>query len=132
MGSGNKAAGYAWTATVVLPDGRGDYAPCPELLTEEEAIRYLRLNEIKGVNPKSTLRYYRRSRRSTLMAMAQRYLELFSDDEGRIPATFQIIYLTAWAPHPDQQQSLKPGSATSRLAKALDADEIAAGEKAKP
>jgi len=72
------------------------------------------------------------SRRSTLMATAQKYLELFADSEGRIPATFQVIYLTAWAPHPDQQKALKPGTATSRLANALEAEEIAAGEKAKP
>ena len=72
------------------------------------------------------------SRRATLMATAEKYLALFADDEDRIPATFQVIYLTAWAPHPDQQKSLKPGSATSRLANALDSDEIAAGEKAKP
>ena len=72
------------------------------------------------------------SRRTTLMETAQRYHELFADDEDRIPATFQVISLTAWAPHPDQQQALNPGSATSRLAKALDAEEIAAGEKAKP
>jgi NADH dehydrogenase [ubiquinone] 1 alpha subcomplex assembly factor 5 len=72
------------------------------------------------------------SQRTTIMNAAQRYHELFADDEDRIPATFQIIFLTAWTPYPDQQQALKPGSATSRLAKALDADEIAAGEKAKP
>jgi len=41
----------------VLPDGNGGYTPCPELLTEQEAIRYLRLEEDR--NPRRTLKYYR-------------------------------------------------------------------------
>ena len=72
------------------------------------------------------------TRRSTLMAAAARYRELFADDGGRVPATFQIITLTGWAPDPSQQQPLKPGSAEARLADALDTVEIPAGEKAKP
>jgi hypothetical protein len=47
-------------------------------------------------------------------------------------ATFQIIYLTAWAPHASQQKALRPGSAAARLAEALSATEISAGEKAGP
>jgi hypothetical protein len=38
--------------------------------------------------------------------------------------------LTGWAPHESQQRPLKPGSATMRLADALGAKEIPAGEKA--
>ncbi len=44
---------------VVLPDGDGGYTACPELLTEEEAIRYLRLDIDGPGNPRLTLRYYR-------------------------------------------------------------------------
>jgi hypothetical protein len=66
------------------------------------------------------------------MAAAARYRELFADDGGRVPATFQIITLTGWAPDPSQQQPLTPGSAEARLADALDTVEIPAGEKAKP
>ena len=44
----------------VLPDGNGGFTPCPELLTEEEAIRYLRLNSIGVEKPANTLRYYRK------------------------------------------------------------------------
>ena len=72
------------------------------------------------------------TRRGTLMAAATRYRELFADDGGRVPATFQIITLTGWAPDPSQQQPLTPGSAEARLADALDTVEIPAGEKAKP
>ena len=45
--------------SAVLPDGNGGFTPCPELLTEEEAIRYLRLDTIKIKNPAATLRRYR-------------------------------------------------------------------------
>ena len=72
------------------------------------------------------------TRPRTLAAAAARYSELFADGEGNVPATFQIITLTGWAPDPSQQQPLKPGSATSRLAEALDTEEIPAGGKAKP
>ena len=72
------------------------------------------------------------TRPRTLAAAAARYSELFADEKGNVPATFQVITLTGWAPDPSQQQPLKPGSATSRLAEALDTEEISAGEKAKP
>lgn len=44
----------------VLPDGNGGFTPCPELLTEEEAIRFLRLDGISIEDPANTLRYYRK------------------------------------------------------------------------
>lgn len=47
------------------------------------------------------------------------YQERFGEADGRIRATFEIITLTGWAPHPDQQKPLKPGSAKMRLADAL-------------
>ncbi len=47
------------------------------------------------------------------------YVERFAEADGRIPATFEIITMTGWAPHPDQQQPLRPGSAKMRLADAL-------------
>lgn len=47
------------------------------------------------------------------------YAERFAEADGRIAATFEIVTLTGWAPHPDQQQPLKPGSAKVRLADAL-------------
>ncbi len=72
------------------------------------------------------------TRRATLMAAAEIYGERFADADGRLPASFQIIWLTAWAPHETQQQPLRPGSAQSRLADALDAEEKPAGDKARP
>jgi len=44
----------------VLPDSKGDFVPCPELLTEDEAIRFLRLDGISVHDPATTLKYYRK------------------------------------------------------------------------
>jgi SAM-dependent methyltransferase len=60
------------------------------------------------------------SRRATLMTAAGIYFETYADADGRLPATFQVIYLTGWAPAPTQPQPLKPGSATMFLGDALD------------
>lgn len=57
------------------------------------------------------------------------YAERFSDPDGRVRATFEIVTLTGWAPHASQQQPLKPGSARTRLADVLKTQEIGTGEK---
>lgn len=49
------------------------------------------------------------------------YRDNYPADSGRIAATFELIFLTGWAPHPDQQKPLRPGSAVARLADALNA-----------
>jgi len=59
------------------------------------------------------------SRRETLMSAANYYRDRFSDEEGRIPATFQLLFLTGWAPAPDQPKPLKPGSGKISLKDAL-------------
>jgi SAM-dependent methyltransferase len=70
-------------------------------------------------------------KRATLQRMAEIYAERFADEDGRLRATFEIVWLSGWAPHPDQQQPLKPGSAKARLADALGTREISTGEKAR-
>lgn len=60
---------------------------------------------------------------------ARVYAEAFATPDGRIPATFEMIFLTGWAPDPSQQQPLRPGSAVRRLADALGTEERSAGEK---
>ena len=59
------------------------------------------------------------TRRATLLRMAQVYGERFADSDGRIRATFDVIWLSGWAPHASQQQPLKPGSAKMGLAEAV-------------
>jgi SAM-dependent methyltransferase len=69
-------------------------------------------------------------RRTTLLRMAEIYAQRFADGDGRVRATFEIVWLSGWAPHPDQQRPLKPGAAKTRLADALGTHEISTGEKA--
>lgn len=58
-------------------------------------------------------------RRATLMRMADIYRERFADPDGRVRATFDIIWLSGWSPHDSQQKPLKPGSAKASLADAV-------------
>ena len=92
------------------------------------------MHELRGMGETNALHQRRKSftRRATLMAAAEAYRVRFGDGEDRIPATFQVLWLTAWAPDASQQQPLRPGSAKARLADALDTEEIPAGDKAKP
>ena len=69
-------------------------------------------------------------KRATLTRLAEIYAERFADSDGRLRASFEIVWLSAWVPHESQQQPLKPGSATRRLADALGTKEQAAGDKA--
>jgi SAM-dependent methyltransferase len=69
-------------------------------------------------------------KRATLRRMTEIYAERFADRDGRIRATFEIVWLSAWAPHESQQKPLAPGSARRRLADALGTKEISTGEKA--
>jgi len=71
-------------------------------------------------------------RRKTLFRAMEIYQDRFADADGRVRATFEILWLSGWAPHESQQQPLKPGSAKARLADALRAIEIPAGEKSGP
>jgi SAM-dependent methyltransferase len=61
---------------------------------------------------------------------AEIYAERFSDPDGRLRATFDVLWILGWAPHESQQKPLRPGSAQARLADALGTREIGTGEKA--
>jgi SAM-dependent methyltransferase len=69
-------------------------------------------------------------RRATLQRMTEIYAQRFADPDGRLRATFEVVWLSGWAPHESQQKPLKPGAAAQRLADALGAKEISTGEKA--
>jgi SAM-dependent methyltransferase len=68
-------------------------------------------------------------RREMLLRAAALYAERFADPDGRLPATFEFVWVSGWAPHESQQKPLRPGSAKARLADALGVPEIKAGEK---
>ncbi len=59
-------------------------------------------------------------RRGTLLRALALYKERYADKTGRLPATFQVLTLTAWRPHASQQKPLAPGSGRMPLAAALD------------
>jgi SAM-dependent methyltransferase len=68
-------------------------------------------------------------RRATLLRMVDLYAARFADPDGRVRASFDVVWLTGWAPDASQQQPLRPGSAQRRLADALGTREFSAGEK---
>ena len=59
------------------------------------------------------------TRRSLMLKAAEVYGSRFADPDGRIRATFELVWLSGWAPHESQQKPLTPGSAEARLAAAL-------------
>ena len=84
------------------------------------------MRELRAMGASNVLRARRRSplRRATLLRALEIYQERDGRADGRIPATFEILTLTAWAPHDSQQQPLQPGSAKARLADALKVPEL--------
>jgi SAM-dependent methyltransferase len=90
------------------------------------------MHDLRGMGATKVLIERRRRplRRTTLLRMAQLYAERFADPDGKLPATFDIVWLSGWVPHPSQQQPLRPGSARTRLADALGVVELPTGDKA--
>ena len=79
------------------------------------------MQDLRRMGATNILRERRRTptRRATMLRMAQIYGERFADPDGRIRATFDVIWLSGWAPHQSQQQPLRPGSAKASLAEAV-------------
>ena len=81
------------------------------------------IHDLRGMAASKGLLARRKTplQKKTLIEAARLYSEKFSDPDGRIRATFDLIWFSGWSPHPDQQKPLKPGSAQIRLADALKA-----------
>jgi hypothetical protein len=79
------------------------------------------MRDLRAMGLTNALNDRRRSplKRATLFRAAEIYAERFADPDGRIPATFEIVWLSGWTPHESQQKPLRPGSAKVRLADAL-------------
>ncbi|MBX9824565.1 MAG: methyltransferase domain-containing protein [Xanthobacteraceae bacterium] len=90
------------------------------------------MHDLRRMGAANALAERRRTslRRATLQRLLEIYAERFADADGRIRATFEIVWLSGWAPHESQQKPLAPGSAKARLADALRTTEISTGEKA--
>ena len=100
-------------------------------LTVRYESAFALMRDLRAMGATNVLAERRRAplRRATLMRMAEIYAERFADADGRVRATFEIVWLSGWSPHESQQKPLKPGSASQRLADALGAKEVPAGEK---
>ncbi len=101
-------------------------------VTYADALALMR--DLRGMGETNAVRQRRTTflRRDTLARLAEVYRDRFADADGRIRATFQVVYLTGWAPHESQQKPLRPGSANARLADALGTEELSTGDKADP
>ncbi|MEI6986464.1 MAG: methyltransferase domain-containing protein [Rhodospirillaceae bacterium] len=78
--------------------------------------------DLRGMGETNSVlaRSRRPARRALFLEAARGYAERYAESDGRITASFQILYLAGWSPHPGQQQPLRRGSATTRLADALE------------
>ena len=101
-------------------------------VTYPDALALMR--DLRGMGETNALALRRRAamRRGTLARAVALYRDRFGLPDGRVPATFEILFLTGWAPGPRQPQPLRPGSAAYRLADALGTVETSAGDKAAP
>ena len=88
-----------------------------DTLTFKYQNAFALMHELRGMGEASALveRLKTFTGRRVLLRAAEIYQEKYQGSDGQIPATFQIVYLGGWAPHENQQQPLKPGSAKSSL-----------------
>lgn len=79
------------------------------------------LTDLRGMGETNAVAEQRKglTRRATLLHAISTYQTRFAGPDGRLPATFQVMSLTGWAPHPDQPKPLAPGSATHHLSDVL-------------
>lgn len=79
------------------------------------------LADLRGMGEANAVAEQRKglTRRATLLRGLERYHSLYADSDGRVPATFQVLTMTAWTPHPSQQQPLAPGAGQKSLAHEL-------------
>lgn len=92
------------------------------------------MRELRAMGESNILHERRRrpTGRDSLLAAAARYQQMFAGEDGRLPATFELIFLAGWAPAGAQPKPLRPGSAAARLADALGSVEHPAGDPADP
>ena len=109
MGSLLQRAGFALPVTDV------------EIVTVRYRDPFALMHDLRAMGLTNVLLDRRRTplRRDTLLRAAALYAERFADPDGRLRASFEILWLSGWAPHASQQKPLKPGTAQTRLAEAL-------------
>jgi SAM-dependent methyltransferase len=92
-----------------------------ESLTVRYAHMFALMTDLRAMGATNFLveRSRKPARRAFFLRAAEIYANRFADPDGRIRATFELIFLSGWAPHESQQKPLRPGSAKMRLADAL-------------
>lgn len=102
-----------------------------EIVTVSYETMFHLMRDIKGMGENNIIRERARTYagRELFMKAALHYQDNFPDKDGRIKASFEMIFMIGWAPHESQQKPLKPGSAKSRLAEALETQEIKTGDQ---
>ena len=101
-------------------------------------VRYKNLadlaRDLRGMGETNALSNRHRSlaNRRLFAEAEQQYRTHFSDDEGYLIATFELVFLTGWAPDESQPKPLRPGSATKRLSDALGTKELSTGDRITP
>jgi Methylase involved in ubiquinone/menaquinone biosynthesis len=82
------------------------------------------LADLRGMGEANAVAEQRKTltRRATLLRALQHYQQSFAGPDGRIATSFQVLTMTAWTPHPSQQQPLAPGAAQASLAQVLRGD----------
>ena len=83
------------------------------------------MEDLRGMGEQNAMlaRLKTPTRRRVFMRAAEIYQQRFARADGQIPASFEIVTVTGWAPHESQQKPLRPGTAAHRLASALESDE---------
>lgn len=88
------------------------------------------MRELRAMGESGVLAARRVLRRDVLARACELYARHFSTPDGRVRASFEVVFLTGWAPGPGQPEAKRPGSATARLADALGTVERMTGDKA--
>ncbi len=111
----NEAAGLLQRAGLALPVSD----------VETHVVRYgtplALMREIKALGASNPLadRPHRLMTKRLMAAASSAYERIAQDEDGRVRATLEIIWMSGWAPHESQQKPLKPGSAEVSLAQVL-------------
>lgn len=98
-------------------------------VTYETPLRLLSDLRAMGETNALASRNRRFLRRDVLAEALRLYVETYQETDGRVRATFEMVWLTGWKPHPDQPKPLRPGSAAQRLADVLGTMELPTGQE---
>ncbi len=90
-----------------------------DMITLKYSSAFDLMKELRGMGENNSLVMRQKSftGRKVLFRAAELYQENYQDEDGLIPASFQIIYLAGWSPHENQQKPLRPGSGKASLIK---------------